>query len=53
MGLVTRRRDTNDERQVIVSLTLRGQALEVEADITALPLETDPGQILQRSTQTS
>lgn len=31
MGLVTRRRDANDERQVIVSLTLRGQALEVEA----------------------
>ena len=29
------------------------EALEVEADITALPLETDPGQILQRSTQTS
>jgi len=31
MGLVTRRRDETDERQVIVSLTLRGHALEVEA----------------------
>ncbi|SEL23284.1 leucyl/phenylalanyl-tRNA--protein transferase [Roseovarius azorensis] len=29
------------------------EALAIEADITALPLETDPGQILQRSTQTS
>lgn len=31
MGLVTRRRDETDERQVIVSLTPRGQALEAEA----------------------
>lgn len=28
-------------------------ALEIEADITTLPLETDPDQILQRNTQTS
>ncbi len=31
MGLVTRQRDETDERQVIVGLTPRGQALEAEA----------------------
>jgi MarR family transcriptional regulator, organic hydroperoxide resistance regulator len=31
MGLVTRRRDETDERQVIVSLTAQGRALEAEA----------------------
>lgn len=31
MGLVTRRRDETDERQVIVNLTLRGHALEAAA----------------------
>lgn len=31
MGLVTRRRDETDERQVIVSLTAQGRALETEA----------------------
>jgi MarR family transcriptional regulator, organic hydroperoxide resistance regulator len=42
MGLVTRRRDEADERQVIVNLTLRGQALEVEA-------AAFPARILQAS----
>jgi MarR family transcriptional regulator, organic hydroperoxide resistance regulator len=42
MGLVTRRRDETDERQVIVNLTLRGQALEVEA-------AAFPARILQAS----
>lgn len=42
MGLVTRRRDEGDERQVIVSLTLRGQSLEAAA-------ATFPAQILAAS----
>lgn len=42
MGLVTRRRDEGDERQVIVSLTLRGHSLEAAA-------ATFPAQILAAS----